>query len=103
MEHFAEAQSLDGGDVVPVRLRGEDEACADELVVEQDGTRSALALLARVLRAREAEPLAQRVEEALARPDVRLAIVPVDRHVDPHATRHLWVARRGRTRSACRR
>ena len=66
-------EPLDRDDLVAVRLRGEDEARADELAVEENGARSALALLARVLRAGELEPVAERREKALARPDVRLA------------------------------
>ena len=47
-------------DLVPVRLRGEHEARADELAVEEHRARAALALLAGVLRAGQPEPLAQR-------------------------------------------
>ena len=43
--------ALDGDDLVPVGLRGEDEARADERAVEQHRARAALALLAGVLRA----------------------------------------------------
>ena len=93
------AEALDRDDVVPVGLRGEDEARAHELAVEEDGARAALALLARVLRAGELEPVAERREEALAGPDVGLAPLAVDRELDPHA-RHLSSARCVRTRSA---
>ena len=68
----AGAEALDRDDLVAVRLRREHEARADELAVEQHGAGAALALLARVLRARQPEPLAQRVEQALALPDVGL-------------------------------
>src|SRR5439155_9102730 len=95
-------EALDRDDLVPVRLSCEDEARAEEGSVEDDGARSAFALLARVLRAGEAEPVAKRSEQALARPHVRLQPFPVDRDLDPHA-RHLSSARRVRTRSACRR
>src|SRR6188768_234932 len=64
-------EPLDGPDRVTVRLGREHEAGADELAVEEDGARATLALLARVLRAGQAEPVAQRHEEALALPDVR--------------------------------
>ena len=67
-------QPLDRDDLVPVGLRGEHEARAHELAVEQHRARPALALLARVLRAGQPEPLAQRVEQALALPDVGLAL-----------------------------
>src|SRR5207247_8359009 len=91
-----------GDDVVAVRLRGEDEARADEPAVEEHRARAALALLARVLRARQAEPLAEREEQALALPDLRLVRLAVDPEPDVHArqrARARWVS----TCSACRR
>ena len=66
-------EPLDRDDLVPVGLRGEHEARADERAVEEHGARAALALLAGVLRAGQAELLAQREEQALAAPDVGLA------------------------------
>jgi hypothetical protein len=95
-------EPLDRDDVVAVGLRGENETRADELAVEQHRARAALALLARVLRARQAEPLAQREEQALALPELGLTLLAVDRQLDPHA-RHLSSARSVSTRSACRR
>ena len=77
-------EPLDGDDVVPVRLRRQNEAGADELAVEQHGARAALALLAGVLRPGQPEPLAKREEQALARPDVGLAPLAVDGQLDPH-------------------
>ena len=74
VEPVLAGEALDGDDLVTVRLRGEHEARADELAVEQHRARAALALLAGVLRTGQAEPLAERVEEALARPDVGLAL-----------------------------
>ena len=64
--------ALDGDDLVAVGLRSEDEAGADEGAVEQHRARAALSLLAGVLRAGQAELLAQREEKALATPDVGL-------------------------------
>ena len=92
-------EPLHGDDLVPVRLGGEHEARAHEPPVEEHRARAALALLARVLRARDAQPVAERGEQALAGPDVRLARLPVDHERDPHA-RHLSSARLARTRSA---
>ena len=64
----------------PSAWRGEHQARAHELAVEVDRARAALALLAGVLRARQAEPLAQHVQQALALPDaVGLARLAVDR------------------------
>ena len=85
-------EPLDRHDLVPVRLRGEHEARADERAVQQHGARAALALLARVLRPGQPEPLAEREEQALAGPDVRLAPLAVDGQLDPHA-RHRSSAR----------
>ena len=93
------AEALDRDDVVPVGLRGEDEARAHELAVEEDRARAALALLARVLRPGQLEPVAERRQEALARPDLGLAPLAVDRQLDPHA-RHLSSARCVSTRRA---
>ena len=81
-------------DLVAVRLRGENEARAHELAVEQHRARAALALLARVLRAGQLEALAQRIEQALARPDVGLEPLAVDSQRDPHASTPLERARR---------
>src|SRR6266516_3282895 len=96
------AQTFDGHQLVPVRLGGKDEACADELAVQQHGARSALALLARVLRARQTEPLAENVEQTLARPHVGLMALAVDGQLDSHC-RQRSRARSVRTRSEWRR
>ena len=102
MQRPVGGDALDGHDLVPVGLRGEDEARADEHAVEQHRARPALPLLAGVLRARQAELLAQREEEALATPDVGLVALAVDGQRDLHA-RHLSSARRVSTSSAWRR
>ena len=52
-------QALDGHDLVAVRLRGEHQARADERPVQEHRARAALALLARVLRPGQAEPVTQ--------------------------------------------
>ena len=93
---------LDGDHVVAVRLGGEDEARADELPVEQHRARPALALLARVLRSRKAELLAQREEERLSLPAVGLVLLAVDPKRDPHASTR-FSARAARICSAWRR
>ena len=76
--------------------------------VEVDRARAALALLAGVLRAGQAEPLAQHVEQALARPHVvGLRGLPVDRAGAPSSAAPLQAqvqrVRRASTASACRR
>ena len=77
-------QPLDRHELVAVRLGREDKAGADESAVEEHGAGAALALLARVLRAGEAEPLAEDVEQALPGPDVGLEALAVDRQLDSH-------------------
>ena len=68
-----------------VGLAGRDQAGAAGDAVEVDRARAALALLAGVLGAGQAHPLAQDVEQALALPDVvGLAALAVDRDRDPH-------------------
>ena len=64
-------RALDGGDrAVAHRVGREHEARAHQHAVEQHRARPALALLAGVLGAGQAEPLAQHVEQALADPRV---------------------------------
>src|SRR5579875_181990 len=76
---------LDGHDVAAFGLAGRDQAGAHGHVVEQDGARSALALLARVLRARQRQPLAQHEQQALALPLVLGGRgLAVDRQPHPH-------------------
>ena len=102
VERVPAGEALDRDDLVAVGLRRQHEARADERAVEEHRARAALALLARVLRAGQAEPLAERVEQALARPDVGLARLAVDGERDPHASTRSS-ARSARTRSAWRR
>src|SRR5262249_6030123 len=97
------AEALDGDDLVPAGLDREHEAGADEHAVEEHRARPTLALLARVLRSGQLEPLAQREEKALPGPDLGLEAVAVDCELDSHAARHRSSARRVRMRSACRR
>ena len=86
---LAVGQPLDRDDLAPLGLAGEHQAGADERAVEVDRAGAALALLAGVLGARQAEPLAQHVEQALALPDVvGLAPLAVDRAA-PAASRGL--------------
>ena len=70
VERLAVRQPLDGDHVAALRLAGRDEARAHGDAVEVDRAGPALALLAGVLGAGQPEPLAQDVEQALARPHV---------------------------------
>src|SRR5215831_15471718 len=71
--HSIAAEALDGHDLVAIRLRTQHEARTDEQVVQEDGARATLALLAGVLGPGQPEALPQDVEQALARPDIRLS------------------------------
>ena len=92
-------EAFDRHHLVPLGLGRKDEARTDEPAVEQHRARAALTLLARILRAREPEPLPQREEQALALPDIRFARLAVDVELDPHQ-RHRSRARLVRMRSA---
>ena len=70
VEILLRREPLHGGDLAPLRLSGGDEARTRRHAVEVHGAGSAFALLAGVLRAGQAHPLAQHVEQALAGPDV---------------------------------
>ena len=69
-QHAVGAERLDGHDVAVDGAGGQHQARAHERAVDGDRARAALALLARVLGAGQAEPLAQHVEQALAQPGV---------------------------------
>src|SRR5215471_13874973 len=78
-------QAFHGDDGTPVRLPGGDQARAYRNAVQVDRARAALTLLAGVLRAGQTHPLAEHVEQALARPDVvGLAHFAVDGRRHPH-------------------
>ncbi|GLX21620.1 hypothetical protein Slala02_48570 [Streptomyces lavendulae subsp. lavendulae] len=59
-------EALDGGDLCAVLGDGEQQAAVEAPAVDEDGARPALAVVAALLRAGEAEPLAQRVEQGRA-------------------------------------
>jgi hypothetical protein len=85
VEGGAVGEALDGDDLGAFGLGGQDQAGADEDPVQVDGAGAALALLAGVLGAGEAEAFAQDVEEALAFPDVvGVARLAVDRAGHAH-------------------
>src|SRR5690606_17533097 len=94
--------------------RGEHQAGAHEIAVDQDRARAALTLLARALGGLETEPLAQHVQQALADPGVADLVrrsVDVQGVVLAHADSSSAVApanarcrrRRTITPTACRR
>src|SRR5437879_6241377 len=86
MQHVAHGETLDGRHLTTLRLAAEHQAGADQLPVQVNRARAALALLARVLRAGQSHVLAEHREEALPLPHVLRHTRPaVDPAVDPHA------------------
>src|SRR5262245_28524670 len=84
MQRVPRGETLDGSHLALVNLRRQDQACTHELAVQPDRARAALALLARVLRTRERQMLAQEVQEARAGPHVGLAPLAVHVRADEH-------------------
>jgi hypothetical protein len=85
VEGVAVGQALDRDDLGALGLAGQDQAGADQDAVQVDGAGAALALLAGVLGAGQAEALAQHVQQALALPDVvGVARFAVDRAGHAH-------------------
>src|SRR5690349_637913 len=80
------SQSLDGRDVVPVRLNRKHQAGPRRLSVDKDGTCAAYAMFATCVTADQEEVLAQRVEERLARLHIRLSQRAVHPDADSHRT-----------------
>src|ERR671924_870487 len=75
------AQPFDRADLAADRVGGQDAAGGDQDPVQHERAGAALALLAGVLGARQAEPLAQHVQQALADPgvgDVEVLAVDVE-------------------------
>src|SRR5438552_10721128 len=78
--------ALDGHDRTIDRGRAQDEARADQKTVDEHRARTTFALLARVLRTRQTEPLSQYVEQTLAQPRARDVMVGA---IDPQAVRDI--------------
>src|SRR5260221_10179857 len=81
----AAGQSLARDDIAPLGLTGRHKAGEARNPVQVDRARAAFALLARVLRARQAHPLAEHEQQAFARPDI-VGLMPnaVDSRRHPH-------------------
>src|SRR5207245_7318807 len=111
MQGMAVGDPFDRDDVAALRLPAEHNARAHQGPIHINGARSALALLARVLRPVKAQPLSEDVEQAFTLPNLISADpLPVDGERDLHATdfrRYSSQAqanvRRASTASACRR
>ena len=75
-------QAFDRRDLVAVHLHAEERAGLHRLAVQQHRAGAATRRVATDVRASEAEPLAQDVNEQLARLDVEDVLCPVDRDRD---------------------
>jgi hypothetical protein len=95
MELLALGEALDGRDLAPVHEGGEREARLHALAIHQHRARAALAEAAALLRTREAQVLAQGVEQRGARIERQPVLGPVDAEHD--------VERNGRRVGALRR
>ena len=84
MQRAVLRQSLDGADLLALRLHREHQARAHRLVADDDGAGAADAVLAADVRAGQPAILADRVDQRLARldADVVLAAVDGEREVD---------------------
>src|SRR6266702_849618 len=88
------AQALHGAHLATLRLPGRDQAGAHRHVVEPDRAGPAFALLAGVLRARQAEPFPQQEQQRLALPHVvRDCGGTVDRARHAHRRPSSWYDR----------
>src|SRR5262245_57404657 len=84
MQRIAGGHPLDRPHLPLVGLRREYEARAHQLSVEPDRTRSALPLLAGVLRPGQAQVFPEEIEQAGTRPDVGLTPLAVHVRADEH-------------------
>ena len=82
VQGLAVRQPLDGGDVEAVERHGEHKARVRPPPVHEDGAGPALAVVAALLGAREAHPLAQQVEQRRARIELERVLVTVDPECD---------------------
>ncbi len=88
----ADADALDGGDLVAVGLHRQHQAGSNRLAIEQHGAGAADAMLATGMGAVEQEILAQRIEQRLARLDVGGTVDAVDAQIDLHRASPLDMA-----------
>src|SRR3970040_2043291 len=97
-------QPLDGDDLGPVRLNGEEGARADGDAVEPNGARPADAVLAPDVGSGEPETTADEIGEEEARFDGLVVPAPVDGHLDlAHLTALSLASATARSTSTCTR
>src|SRR5262249_41862367 len=86
MERAIRRKPLDCRDLVPVGLDAEQRARLDRLAVQQDRPCTARGRAATNIRPRQSEPLAQDVDQQLARLELQRVLAAVDRDRDaPHS------------------
>src|SRR5919198_3219257 len=73
-------------DLGPMLCDGEDQAAVHAPAVEQDRARTALPVVAALLRARHSQPLAQRIEQRGSRIDLDVPLGAVDPQRDRRQT-----------------
>src|SRR5690606_14559323 len=71
-------ETLDGRDAPALGLPDRGDAGEDGLVIEEDGAGAAVALVAPLLRAGQAEDVAERLEQGVVHGDADAMTVPVD-------------------------
>src|SRR6266536_1573205 len=85
VQRAAVGEAFDREDLAVLRLARRDEAGAHGHAVHEHGTGAAFTLLARVLAARQTEPLTQQVEQAFSLPYVvGDPVFAIDSEADPH-------------------
>ena len=82
VERPVRRQTLDRRDLAPVRLNAEQRARLHRLAVQQNRARAARGRVAADVRTGKSEPLAQHIDEQLARLELERVLCPVDRDRD---------------------
>jgi hypothetical protein len=78
MEGAAVGETLDGGDLFTFDLHTENETRGDDSVIEDDGARAAIAVVASFLGARKTYDVAKALQKALARFAEKVYMLSVD-------------------------
>jgi len=82
VQRLVGGEALDGRHVDAVQRHGEQQAGVRAAPVHEDGAGAALAVVAALLRTRQAEPLAQQVEQRGARVELERVLLAVDVQAD---------------------
>ena len=84
VQRVALGQAFDCRDVATVRFDPENQARVDDLAVKSNGARAALADQAALLRAGQANVVAQHIEKCVVRRDRDLSTLAVERQANLH-------------------